>query len=539
LILIFVNMTMTLYTKARLSLIVGSLLLFLSACRRDEPTRWNVDAAGPVAQGRIGLEDLLADSLLEADGNNLWHLIVRRNLTDFDLDSLVAIPDTTISRKFTIPLNGGPWNIPAGVNLIGLTEDRALALNDVELKEVHTRSGFLEYRIRSYVNGYLTCTYTLPGLTLNGAPTVIAVNTPPISSGIPGEAGGVIDLSGYELDLTGSSGFARNSVASTISVATSADAPAQAVVFGGDSVVISLQFIDPSVSYARGFFGEHEYSIDESVAFNSGLGTPEGAIALSEAEVRMRIENYTGVDAQIRFNQLASQNSLTGNSVSLDQPELFETINITRATDAGGIVTPVITEKVINSSNSNINAFLQNLPTGVIMTGEVTVNPLGDISDGNDFIYTDRAINAVIEADLPLRFGLNNLVLRDTLSFTLDEEVNASGDVFIRIVNHFPFETEIDGWLLDADGDVIRQVILHEEIDSAIPSSDPSQPIPVTSVVRLNVTSADVAAMNQGVQLALRVELNTPGYPATVGIYTTHYMDITVVTELNVGITLE
>lgn len=530
---------MTVYTKTRLSLIVGSVLLMLSGCRRDEPTRWNVDAAGPVAQGRIGLEDLLADSLLEADGNNLWHLIVRRNLTDFDLDSLVAIPDTTISRKFTIPLNGGPWNIPAGVNLIGLSEDRTLTLNDVELKEVHTRSGLLEYRIRSYVNGYLTCTYTLPGLTLNDAPAVIAVNTPPISAGIPGEAGGVIDLSGYELDLTGSSGFARNSVASTISVATSANAPSQAVVFGGDSVVISLQFIDPSVSYARGFFGEHEYSIDESVEFNSGSGTPEGAIALSEAEVRMRIENYTGVDAQIRFNQLSSQNLLTGNSIFLEQPELFETINITRATDVGGIVTPVITEKVINSSNSNINAFLQNLPTGVVMTGVVTVNPLGDISDGNDFIYTDRAINAVIEADLPLRFGLNNLVLRDTLSFTLDEEINASGDIFIRIENHFPFETEIDGWLLDADGDVIRQVILHEEIDSAIPSSDPSLPIPVNSVVRLNVTSADVAAMNQGVQLALRVELNTPGYPATVGIYTTHYMDITVVTEMNVGITVE
>jgi len=537
LIRIFASMSMK--RIAALPVLLMIIVMMTQGCRRDEPTTWNIHGAGPLAQGRIGLDDLLADSLLTSGEDNLWHLILKKDLTDFDLDSLVAIPDTTISRKFSIPLNGGPWNIPAGVNLIAITEDRQLGITGAELKEIHTSGGFLEYEVRSYVNGYLTCTYSLPGLTRNGQPTVISAFTPPLDGAVPGSASGVIDLSGYEFDLTGTSGFARNSVASSIVVSTSSDAPGPAVVYGNDSVVVRLRFLDPEVAYARGYFGQHHYTISESPQFFTGWN-PEGFLALDQAEVRFRVENYTGADAQVQFTQLSSVNGFSGNQVDLSQGDWFETINITRATEINGIITPVVVERLVNSSNSNINAFIENLPNGLTMVGTVDVNPLGDISDGNDFIYTSKAIRAMIEADFPLRIGMNNLVLRDTLALRIDEgELDASGEVFVHIENHFPFATELDVWLLDAGREPVRKLADHQEVEHAIVTSDPSAPVPASSVLRVALNSDDLEVLRDDAFIVLRVEVNTPGYPSEVGIYTTHYMDVKVVADIRATISIE
>jgi len=509
-----------------------------SGCRRDEPTTWNVQAAGPLAYGRIELDDLVEDSLLSADENNLWHLMVQRRLTDFDLDSLVEIPDTTIHQSFEVPLNGGPFTIPAGITLISIAEDKQFELTEVELKTAIAKSGFLEYSVKSYVNGYLNCTYELPGLQFNGVGTLINVQTAPSDGLVPSVASGIIDLSEYAIDLTGSTGFSRNALASSLVVSTALDAPGPAVVFGDDSVVVDLRFIEPKLRYARGYFGQHNYTVNETATISTGFGVPIGFIALDEVEIRFRLENYTGVDAQITFSQIGSQNSVTGNQVDLVQPQLFQTMNVTRAQDNNGVVVPVVEERVVNSSNSNINAFLENLPNGFFLQGDVEVNPLGDISDGNDFIYTAKSIEALIELDLPLSVGMNNLVLKDTLEVSFNSNVNASGALFLRVDNHFPVGADIDARLLKPNGEEYSILVNHGWIESAIPTTDPANPVGVLSVIRIPVVESDLEHLRAGGRIALRLELNTPGYPNTVGIYTTHYMDIHLVTHLGVEVSV-
>lgn len=518
-----------------LSQIFLGIILTLSvvSCRRDQDTSWNVKAAGPIAYGRIGLENLLADSLLSADENGLWHLVISRNLTDFNLDSLVRIPDTVIHRKFVVPFGGGPISIPPGVNVMSYNENSTLQFNSTQLKTVRTSGGMLQYSLKSYVNGYLRCVYSLPGLRIGGEGTVITVNTLPSTGGVPSVASGFIPLNGYELDLTGASGFLRNTIASSLQVNTAPDAPNPSEVFGNDSVVVELRFVEPRVAYARGYFGYHTYNVNETSTFQTGLSATEGVLRVDQAEVRMKLENYTGADAQVTFTQIASQNSGTGNTVSLQQPALFQTINITRATDVGGLVTPVVQERVVNTSNSNINAFVENLPNGVLIQAEVEVNPLGDVSDGNDFIYTNRAINALIEADVPLKFGMNALVFRDTLSFKVPEGLEASGEFFLRIKNRFPFGTSLSGWLLKDDGTMVRQLFADQHVSPALPSGNPQHPLPAESVVRVAFNPADLMVMESGAKLALRVELNTPGFPETVGIYESHFLEVVVVTNLN------
>ncbi len=108
-------------------------LLSLSGCKREERTTWNSGVLIPLVEGSMYIDDLVPDSILSADENYLWHLILVEDLTEFNLDTLVRIPDTTISKRFDVPIIGGPFPIPPGQIIINEEENNQLGLNGVEL----------------------------------------------------------------------------------------------------------------------------------------------------------------------------------------------------------------------------------------------------------------------------------------------------------------------------------------------------------------------------------------------------------------------
>jgi hypothetical protein len=82
-----------------------------------------------------------------------------------------------------------------------------------------------------------------------------------------------------------------------------------AAVEGQDSVVVELSFENAIIDYALGYFGQHEYSLDESITFFDGNTIPEGLLMLERASMHMRLENFIGVDARLRFTDISSINT--------------------------------------------------------------------------------------------------------------------------------------------------------------------------------------------------------------------------------------
>jgi hypothetical protein len=128
-----------------------SCLLAITACSRREPTTWDADVVGPIAYGRLSLQQLIADSLLQADESGLWHLMLDEDLTDFDLDSIVEIPDTVILNEYPLLVAGA---FPPGFALpISPTQQITIQHPSVQLKQVRMKSGQLRYRLVSPVDG--------------------------------------------------------------------------------------------------------------------------------------------------------------------------------------------------------------------------------------------------------------------------------------------------------------------------------------------------------------------------------------------------
>lgn len=507
------------------------VLILISSCKRNEPTSWDTHVFAPLAKGKITLGDIVADSLLQSDENNLWHLLIHENLADFQLDSVVKIQDTIIKNKFTVPINGGPFTLPNGTTLINLDENNLIGIHDAQLKLAKVKSGLLKYSIKSYINGYLTCTYSIPGVKHNGTGTFIETTTEPKQGNQPYIFSDEIDLAGYEISLTGQNGFMTNRIYSHFKVITSPTSPAQTLVYGQDSIIIELQFIDPVIEYAKGYFGQHDYDLNQNIEFAAGDKMPEGILRIEEATMNLDIVNSVGIDAQIKFNEVAGNNPHNGNTILLEHEPLYQWLNITRAIESYGNIQTTAYHYTLNNSNSNLKSFIENLPGSLNLNAKVRINPLGNLTDGNDFIYTDNTLNALLQLDVPLNIGMENISFKDTIDIENDLDLSADGEFILIVRNAFPFSASCDASLINSEGNVVSLFLQNGFIDHAILSPEPGVTEAVESVIRISANDEVLRSFNKQNKLTFHVKLNTPSIENTYGLYRDYYMDYKIIAD--------
>jgi hypothetical protein len=504
------------------------IIVLLLGCKREEPTTWTPAIKAPIARGTLGLGELLNNDLLYLDDNDIWHLLIERNLTNFRIDSLVQIPDTTIHKKLTLPFLGGPFNIPAGTEIYNQTQNNSIQTQGAQLTSIDVSGGSLLYSFRSYVNGALSCTCTLPGATLNGNAIELMADTPPCSDdAYPSVASGIIDLTNYHIDLTGTNGNSYNQLVNLIQVQVDDDASAPAQVYGADSIIIDLTFIDATVRYARGYFGQHAYALSENINLGTNLQLPSGHLDIDGAQLDLEIKNYVGVDMQMNLNALVGQQN--DNSVTLDYNPFNQWLNLSRAVESNASITPSTLNYQMNSSNSNLDDFLGNLPHQLQLNANVLINPLGNISMNNDFIATNQTIDAIATLDIPLRLASEEIAFLDTISLNNEAiDLIANGTLKLVLDNYFPFEVNVHAVLNDG----VNQNTLLNDVVLLPHSGDPNQS--QRSVWPIDVTPEIIQGLRQGSKIVLRLTLATPNYPQLQTIYQWQRVDYILIADSEV-----
>ncbi|MEO6189006.1 MAG: hypothetical protein ABIO44_00215, partial [Saprospiraceae bacterium] len=81
--------------------LIAILSQFLWSCRKDNP-RWDVGILTPLIKSSFSIKDLIGDSTVQSDSAHLVHLIFNRSLYNINVDSFIAISDTTIAKSFAI-----------------------------------------------------------------------------------------------------------------------------------------------------------------------------------------------------------------------------------------------------------------------------------------------------------------------------------------------------------------------------------------------------------------------------------------------------
>jgi len=237
-------------------LIIGLFLLIsVVSCKKE--TTWDVDLAIPLAKSYLNISNFFGDTIFQADPNGLLHIAFSKDLINYTMDSLVNLPDTTVTLGYTLPFSQA---LSAGVVIYSnaaSTTDREIKFdvsNGVELNKAIVRSGYLKVDYSNTYNQPLDFNYIINSASLWG-------NLLTINQTVAGNSSftKTYPLNGYNINLTGQSGNKVNTLVQTYTISTSPSGVASTLQ-PGQGLIIKLSFVDIVPEYVQGYFGQQDLS---------------------------------------------------------------------------------------------------------------------------------------------------------------------------------------------------------------------------------------------------------------------------------------
>jgi hypothetical protein len=212
-------------------------------------------------------------------------------------------------------------------------------------------------------------------------------------------------------------------------------------------------------------------------------------------------------------------------------------INLNRALDLGDGFSPSLYENVLDNSNSNVDAFIENMPDEVRYGLDIRLNPLGDISNGNDFLYFESALKASLELEVPLAVIATDLVLENVAKPDLPGDAEnpsiTEGTLNLFAENGFPFDARIVLDIVDLERNVLSPLQVEGDVQAALLGPNGIVSAPVRSNVSARLTPAQVTLLYGEGRIRTRVVFNTDASSGHVRIYDHYGMDLQFTVEGN------
>jgi len=524
--------------KKSLLLLIPLLMLF-SCKKREDTIRWNIDGIAPVVYGELSIYDILPDSVLTSDMDSSVTMNLGLNLFRLDLDSLVSIPDTSLLDTFALPF-AFPVTTTPGQVFINQPEDNAINIGSAELTNVEVKSGTIDYQLKSTIQGKIIYEYQIPvAIDANGNSFSQLVYVSAAAPGMTASASGSFDLSGYSINLSGSSGNSFNIIQTNVNIKVDPTNATDVSVSNQDTVYITNELSNIKIDYAKGYFGNQSFIIGPEktslTAFNNLIS---GNLNIDQIDVDLELVNGIGADASITFNSFTASNN--NSEIALNHSIIGNNININRANKIGPTIYPYYYTTTLNNSNSNIDYMLELLPDSIGYGLALELNPLGNVSAHNDFISSDAPMELNMDIQLPLRIIANNLTLADTLNIDISDTTGLHSVMFnINLENGFPLEAQIDLILLDQNNMVISHVLSPTLVPSASVDGNGVVSSISSSTHQLTLNQKDFNTLIQNNKIVLKIIFNTPTSSNHIDIYDYYKLKFNVVANFEYGVVIE
>jgi len=497
------------------------LLVFMGvtlSCKK-ESTSWESAWVFPFVSDTLDFSNFHNDSTLNNYSSINYLVDLKRDILDVSLSEFLIIPDTTIAQSFSPTIGIG--SVPAGFTFYNEVESHELSIPDVELKRIIVNDGVIELKVFNPIATGAYYTIEMPGVVKNGLTLEQTFFIPAGTTDEPSVSVDEIVLDGYEIDLRGEdvegtvnvSGF--NTLQTSLSIMSDPEGVA-VPISTSDIFEVEVKFVDVSIGYAQGYFGDQVFS--DTISFEVPLlnQITSGTLALNEIPIDITVSNGTKIPFSTNISLLKNTNYIP-QTVHLSSPLIGAPQLISPASGFWSSLTPSSQMISFDNSNSNMTAYIENLGFTHELGYEVRMNPLGNITGSYNEVFPNSRLKLSLSSQFPLSVGLNGLTIEDTLSLNLSSKIVqdfiVAEEVSLNIsaVNAFPISGMLHLFFLDELGSVIHEITNVNEIGSAMEGLlDPSENL------LKNETSAEIV-LNRSIiddldridQVILRAEFST------------------------------
>lgn len=511
-------------TKRLLMLAFWGVAVLNTACNREESWVWQPRLSGPVGDVHLTLQKLLGDTLIGSVANGGLAITFNQSLQTISSPDLIRIPDTSIAKNYNIPFIS--ITLSPGSQLVSQS-DNILFQSEAKLTRVLLEKGMLRYRIRNQIDHSLDVVYGLPGAKRGGMGFTLSGSVPAQVGNADGMLSGSVDLSGYELDLRGPALNGCNTLWATLT-ATVTNEGSSVLVTPQDSLVVEMSFENMVPYYAKGYFGQTTIEQNQSTALDVFTRIQSGTIQWSDASLDLELVNPMGSDFQVTLSNLIARNTKTGQEIALVHPVVGVPIQITRAQEY-----PFEQKSKryrFTQSNSNLLQVINAMPDRLSYGSKFELNPIGNISNGQDFVHTNNLPKVNLKGLLPLRFSAQNLRVKDTLSITPPQagEHNKplNGTLYLSYKNSFPFSLTLSGIAISEQGTTLGPLFLNIPIPSGNGAGGEGVITPTEGRIPISLTPQTLQWFYSGKKLAVEATLTTPQPPTFRTIDAGAYLDL-------------
>lgn len=523
--------------KYLLLLLIAPILF--SSCRKEmEKASWDTDILTPLINASMTINNILPDSILQANPDSSLKIVFNNDLYKIDMDTLFNIGDTTVHNGYALPFS--TTLNPGQIIPFPSSTSTTYSLPGIELKTVIIKSGFVTFKVKSEIREVTTYVYSIPCATdALGNAFSKNITVPARVGTTPGVFNQTYDLTGYTIDLTGPAGTQINTIYTGLTAQVSGAALDTVLVTPADSLIIDNTFFDIIPYYAKGYFGNNTYNVGPSTTdFTLFDRIVDGTLDLEDVDFNFKIENPIGMDARLFVNNISSINTRTGTTINLANSMIGSTININRAAESAGIVYPTYANFPLNTTNSNIKPMIENLPNKFGYSMQIITNPLGNISGSNDFIYSDRLMKASLDMEIPLSLVATNLTLQDTLDLNISQTDGTQniheGTITLFANNGFPFDAQVQMYLLNESNTVTDSIFGYANTIVEAPINAALRVIgKKLTKITIPISESKMNLLYDTKKVVLKVKFNTSAQPQYIKIYSDYAIDVKLVGDFN------
>lgn len=430
----------TLHLQRGLLVLVLAMLAF--GCKR-ESTTWTVDVALPLIDDGWSWVDVIegASESGSIDVVEGMPAVLRFEgpIADWEIPSLTELPDTIVTQELTPDFTGGPFPVPPGTVLLDSEEDIVFQGIDQQFSGLVLSAGRIDYFVESSTNGYVEYRYEFPSVSIDGEAVELKVVLPPSDGVIFQTESGSIDLAGAMIDLTGVSGNEINRIASHLIIGTPDEILDTAQVYGTDSIRVSMHFQDMFVEQVAGYFGQEviAFGVDQNVFQPSDF--PSGFLQVEPTRAKLQFRNTVAADLRLQLD------ALSVDGIAVSHPFLGVPQQIARADWSGEEVQPTVWEMDLLETAPSLFDLLGYLPEVVTTSGEALLNPLGDVSGGQDYFNIQHPPQLYLDFEWPLEGVIEGFRIVRSIAFEGTDLAGFNGELILRFTNGYPVHWNVKG----------------------------------------------------------------------------------------------